>query len=111
MRLSGVVSASTGGRGKKCQAECGFLGLLAAAATVYCGNMPLHAGLVIKQNKADGETEAKASTGERQVTSRMPTKKTTTTTTEQLVDTYSPFVRRMDASVNRVSYRCTCKPS
>lgn len=78
MRLSGVVSASTGGRGKKCQAECGSLWLLAAAAPVYCGNMPLHPGLGIKQ-KADRETEATPSTGDRQVTTGMPTKNTTTT--------------------------------
>lgn len=51
MRLSGVVSASARRPGKKCQAECGFLGLLAAAVTVYCGNMSSHVGLVIKQNK------------------------------------------------------------
>lgn len=76
MRLSGVVSASAGGRGKKCQAECGFLWLLAVA--VYRGNMPLHVGLVIKQNESDRERGAKAATGERQVTGGMPRKKTTT---------------------------------
>lgn len=68
------MRAQVGGGGEKCQVDYGFLWLLAAAVTVSSGNVSVHVGWAIKQNKqADRQR-----TEERQVNGQMPRKKTKT---------------------------------